>query len=310
METTKINLGGEPQGKKETEKLNVVTAAAENSQAAASEPVEETGENSPQEESKKRGLGAIGRMAAAAVGGAALGGGVAMAAGLGVDADAGEDPEPVPAPAPKPTPQEQEAPVAPEEAEDPIEAPEPIEAPSPTPATTDATTDETSGGPTPEPDIDTQIEEILVDPDDIDGERVMNVEGTGVVEVEGVEYGAAMVTDDEGNTYYLVDVDGEVNDPNATYDIIIDAENGEVGSVPINLTQSDAQLMAEGGVAYVEPIVGDTNNVAQAEMAEDVYDPASGQPLAEEEPYMPEETFDPMADNIAGDGMDLIDPMS
>jgi hypothetical protein len=139
-----------------------------------------------------------------------------------------------------------------------------------TPTPTSTPTPEPTPTPTPEPTP--HIDEILVDPDDIDGEQIMNIEGIGTVEMGGSEFNAAMVTDDEGNTFYLVDVDGEVNDPNATYDIIVDAETGDMVGLPTNLSVSDATAMAESGVGYHPPVENDSYNVPDDQMAEDIYD--------------------------------------
>ena len=297
METTEINLNQEPQGKKETEKINVSNNTENYSETVASsvaanlDAVEQT-------EPKKKNMGGVARMAAAAVGGAVLGGGAAMAAnapdGGEDEGDAGqtEISEPTQKPTPTPTPE-------------PTPDPTPEPTPDPTPEPTPDPTPEPEHTPAPEPENVVHIDEVLVDPDDLDGDRIMNIEGTGKVEIEGVEFNTATVTDEAGNTYYMVDVDGEVDDPNATYDIIVDAETGDMALLPTDISVSDAQLMADNGIAYTNPVAGDSNNVAHDEMLADVYDPS--QPDSEDG-FVPEEQYDPLAD--PGTGADIFDPLS
>jgi hypothetical protein len=208
METTKLNTEGEITKAKEPQKLNESTM---NDGVDYSETVAEQDETA---EPRKRKFGTAAAAAVAGLGGAIVGGGAAMAANINPEPTPGPTPEPTPEPAPEPTPEPQ---------------PEPKPTPEPTPEPTPGPTPEPTPGPTPEPIPEPEsphIEEILIDDDDIDGEQIMNIEGTGIVEVEGVEYNAALVTDEAGNTYYMVDVDGEAGDPNATYDIIVDAETG------------------------------------------------------------------------------------
>lgn len=299
METTRINLNEEPKGKKETERLNVNTEAE-----CYTEPVvdntdqaEETDPNA----SKKKILGDAAKMAAAGAIGGIVGGGTAMAAGLSHDGEnvPEEEPvaEPTPAPAPKPNPKPDTASTTETEPETEQVLEEVVEEVQEPAA-------EVTSGPAP---VDSpHIEEILVDTEDIDGEKIMNIEGTGTVEIEGVEFNTAVVTDEAGNTYFMVDVDGEVNDPNATYDIIVDAETGEGSLLPTSLSVSDAQLMADNGIAYTNPNPDDSNNVAHDEMVADIYDPS--QPTQEE--YIPEEQYDPLADNSLDAGADLLDSLS
>lgn len=298
METTKINLNEEPKGKKETERLDVNTEADRYTEPIV-ENTDESAETS-QDETKKKSLGDVAKMAAAGAIGGLVGGGTAVAANLPHGTEETKEDPPAqattPTPAPKPTPEQKpETEQVQEQAQE--SAPEQIQETAtevtPTPA------------PAPAPDDSPHIEEVLVDADDIDGERIMNIEGTGMVEIEGVEFNAAVVTDEAGNTYYMVDVDGEVNDPNATYDIIVDAETGEMAGLPTNLSVSDAQLMADNGIAYTEPIADDSNNIAQADMQQDVYDPSQPVP---EEGFVAEEQYDPLADNSLD--TDIIDALS
>ncbi len=308
METVKVNVGNEPQGKKETERVKVAPdQGGENTVASGSE----------QDDASKKDHKGVARMVAAGIGGAALGGGVAMAADGGEDPivsgggqAAGDEqatdgdgkpavnPTPEPAPAPEPIP-------GPGPEPDPTPDPEPDPEPEPTP--------EPEPDPAPSPEeASPHIEEILVDPDDIDGERIMNIEGTGTLELDGTEYNAALVTDEAGNTYYLVDVDGEVNDPNATYDIVVDTENGEMADMHVNLSVSDAQLMAENHIAYTGPVGGDSNNIAQAEMDHDIYDPSQDTGVSPmDDPYIePQPDFDPLAEAGIDPLADIIDPLA
>lgn len=280
METTKINMGGNTQGKKETEKVSVNTDGVNYSDTMATSKEN----SSAEEDGKKKNMGGKVRTAAAGVGGAVLGGGAAMAANARQDetsseaeAESGVESAAVSQPNPEP-----EADVTPE----PQPASDPVVAPAP----------ETSP----------HIEEILVDPDDLDGNSIMNIEGTGTVEIDGTEVNAAVVTDEAGNSYYLVDVDGEVNDPNATYDIIVDAETGEMAGVPTNLSVSDAQMMADNGIGYTGPNDDDSNNIAQAEMEADIYDPS--QPIAQVYDPEPGIGTNDLADLDIEPLIDVIDP--
>lgn len=282
METTKINMGGNTQGKKETEKVNVNTDGMNYSDTMATSKEN----SSAEEDGKKKNMGGKVRTAAAGVGGAVLGGGAAMAANARQDetlSEAESESEVESAAVSQPNP-EPEADVTPEP--QPAPASDPVVAPAP----------ETSP----------HIEEILVDPDDLDGDSIMNIEGTGTVEIDGTEVNAAVVTDEAGNSYYLVDVDGEVNDPNATYDIIVDAETGEMAGVPTNLSVSDAQMMADNGIGYTGPDGDDSNNIAQAEMEADIYDPS--QPIAQVSDPEPEIGIDDLADLGIDPLIDVIDP--
>lgn len=288
METTKINMSGAPHGKKPTEKINVNTSAEK-----FSGPVEEKQDGILEEEAPKKDRKGMARTVAAGVAGAAMGGGVAMAANTGTDTakESEAEPEAEPISAPESKPQTEQEPEQESEFE-----PSPEPAPEPEPIVA------------PEPETSPHIEEILVDPDDIDGNHIMNIEGTGTVEIEGTEVNAAIVIDEAGNSYYLVDVDGEVNDPNATYDIIVDAETGEMTGMPTNLSVGDAQMMADNGIAYTEPVADDSNNIAQAEMEMDIYDPS--QPVEEEPAFESEVGTDSLADNGFDTAVDILDPLA
>ncbi len=286
----------------ETEKLNV-NSGVENYTEPIVENNDESEETGPNE-AKKKVFGEVAKMAAASAIGGIVGGGTAMAANLSRDDEnvPKEEPdvEPTPAPAPNPTPQP-----TPQPAPEPTPQPAPEPAPSPQPGSTPEP--QPTPTPAPKPNYSPHIEEVLVDPDDIDGDKIFNIEGTGTVEIEGMEFNSAVVTDEAGNTYFMVDVDGELNDPNATYDIIVDAETGEGTLLPTSLSVSDAQLMADNGIAYTGPTAADSNNIAQVEMQQDIYDPS--QPAQEAE-YIPEEQYDPLADNSLDTGTDLLDSLS
>lgn len=301
METTKINMGEQPQAKKETERINTNTGSVD-----YSESVDNNRNETVIDETNMDGKGKKIRTAAAAgIGGAALGGGVAMAAN---STDETVEDEPEPTPEPKPA-SKSEPKNEPKKEPEPEPAPEPVPAPTPEQATGTEQASNTEQNPGPEPASSPHIEEVLVDPNDIDGEHIMNIVGTGTTEIEGVEFNTAMVTDQAGNTYFMVDVDGEVNDPNATYDIIVDAETGEMVGLPFNLSQSDANLMADNGMYYVEPSGEDSNNIAQADMKQDVFDP-SGEDVTMAEPtYTPEPEFEVLAENPIEPSIDIIEPI-
>lgn len=295
METTKINMGEQPKGKKETEKLN-----RDDHGVSYSTSAEKTGEATP-EEAKKKNIGNAARSAAAGAVGGMVGGGVAMAANAaseGGAADAVDDSLNL-----HPSPNTQAASrTEQEESPDDAVIEEDLAEEKPIENLQGGDTPEMQEAPAPQQEAP-HIEEILVDPDDIDGDKIMNIEGTGIVEIDGAEVNAAIVTDGEGNTYFMVDVDGEINDPNATYDIIVDAENGEMASIPMELSVSDAQLMADNNIAYTGPVDGDSNNIAQEDMLVDIYDPS--------QPVDDEPSFTELADGQDSDPMmDLIDPLA
>lgn len=288
MKTVEINMGSESKGKKPTERININTGAEQ-----YREITEDKQRENHEEENPKKKHNGTARTVAAGVAGAAMGGGVAMAANTGTDTakESEAEPEAEPISAPESKSQTEQEP----EQESELE-PSPEPAPEPEPIVA------------PEPETSPHIEEILVDPDDIDGNHIMNIEGTGTVEIEGTEVNATIVTDEAGNSYYLVDVDGEVNDPNATYDIIVDAETGEMTGMPTNLSVGDAQMMADNGIAYTEPVADDSNNIAQAEMEMDIYDPS--QPVEEEPAFESEVGTDSLADNGFDTAVDILDPLA
>lgn len=295
METAKINLNEEPKDKKETEKLNV-TSGAENYAETISENKEKTAQDKP----KKKGLGEVSKMAAAGAVGGMVGGGVVRAANPSQEGESVTE-EPVAEEATSSSASKPSTQPAPEPQSSPTPEPSPEQEPTPKPEP------QPTPDPAPSPETSPHIEEVLVDPDDIDGDKIMNIEGTGTVEIEGVEFNTAIVTDEAGNTYYMVDVDGEVNDPNATYDIVIDAETGESTLIPTDLSVSDAQLMSDNGIAYTNPTPVDSNNIVHDEMMADVYDPSS--PTQEVESNV-EALNDPLAVNELNSGDELFDSLS
>lgn len=263
METEKIRFNEAKDEQNETQPINTdptgVTYDEESPQADSSE-----------KESKKSG-GSWAHVAAAGIVGAGVGAGAAMAAeGMHGHGEVPEEkPEQEekddPASAPKPTPKSTTKQVPESESEP--------ESESNTEQEQDQIT-EPKPAPKPEPSAPSpHIEEILVDPDDIDPVSAFDVDDVGVVNIEGSDYNVAMVTGNDGNSYMLVDVDGEAGDPNATFDIVVDS-TGEMVGLPIDVTVNDAKLMADNGIGYMAPTPDDSNNVADNIMEQDINDPS------------------------------------
>lgn len=274
METTSIKLNEEPKGKEK--RVNANTNVAKGNETLENSQEESIENDSSQKVSPKHDRRGVARTMAASAVGAALGSGFTMA----VDGEDGGNQTPD---APTPTEPKQEPEVTPKPRSESQSNSKPIEDEPVKKTTIDELVDERKieseadpnqqDGPLPEQDSP-HIEEILVDPEDLDGDLVMNIQGTGTIEVEGSEVNAALVTDDEGNTYFLVDVDGEVNDPNATYDIVVDAETAEVVELPATITVADAELAVNSDPTYIAPTNDDSNNVSVAEMKNDILDPS------------------------------------
>lgn len=271
METSTINLTEDRENKKETRKLNEPVSGV----AYSEEPAEK--------DSKGTKYGTIGRTLATGALGAAVGSGTVMASEALTGSEAVHDNQP----------SESSIQESPEVSAMPEHS---MSDATPEPAIVEPMPQDPSAQEPVPPDPNPVISEEEIDPNDLDGTGMMNVERTGVVELDGNEYNAALVTDEAGNEYYLVDVDGEVGDPNATYDLVIDS-TGEYAPIPDGLSVEDAQMMADNGIGYVNPLAGDSNNIAQDSMEEDIHDLAEASDPTTAETINPEDDiYDPLAD--------------
>ena len=90
---------------------------------------------------------------------------------------------------------------------------------------------------------------IMVDPTDIDMENI-DIAAVGTVEtVDGEVLSAAQFTGENGETLYMVDVNG-----NGEYDVITDESGNVLADAPSTLTVSDSQSIVganEGEYGYL-----------------------------------------------------------
>lgn len=99
---------------------------------------------------------------------------------------------------------------------------------------------------------------IMVDPTDIDMENI-DIAAVGTVEtVDGEVLSAAQFTGENGETLYMVDVNG-----NGEYDVITDESGNVLADAPSTLTVSDSQSIVganEGEYGYLAQDNSDNNN--------------------------------------------------
>lgn len=101
---------------------------------------------------------------------------------------------------------------------------------------------------------------IMVDPTDIDLENI-DIAAVGTVEtVDGEVLSAAQFTGENGETLYMVDVNG-----NGEYDVITDEGGNVLADAPSTLTVSDSQSIVganEGEYGYLAQDNSDNNDAA------------------------------------------------
>lgn len=124
------------------------------------------------------------------------------------------------------------------------------------------------------------IEGEYIDLRDSADNMVLNVEEVGVVNIEGNDLNAATVTDDEGNTLLMVDVDGIPGDMSGTYDIVLDESGNMMTMEGLTMTVGDATMLAQANHQetpnYIEPnhdtIYGD---IAMNDVDSNIIDPST-----------------------------------
>ncbi|MBO7489660.1 MAG: hypothetical protein J6T88_05220 [Bacteroidales bacterium] len=222
----------------------------------------------------------MGSRAAAAVGGA-----VGAAAGFAADEVFGRTTEEPVVPEKEPVEEQ-------EKVEEPVVERNEPEKPEPEPVTPDPVNpdpvnpDPVNPNPVnPEPnpdDVDDIISGEFVDQNDIVDDTILKVEEVGTINMYGNDYNAAVVTiGPEGESYVMVDVDGDLADPNATYDFILDENLNPVSAMPQTVTVDDAVAMMEGEQNALDPNVFSNPNwandaetqVAMNDIETDMIDP-------------------------------------
>lgn len=134
---------------------------------------------------------------------------------------------------------------------------------------------------TPEEVVNEIISGEFVDPRDVESEQLFNIDEVSVLNIEGNDYNVATITDEYGNEMRLVDVDGEAGDVNGTFDIMIDAETGEMLSLnEVTLTVGDAVVLAQAN-HQEDPGYYHTgedsiyNDIAMNEVEDNIVDPCT-----------------------------------
>lgn len=114
---------------------------------------------------------------------------------------------------------------------------------------------------------------IMVDPADIDAGN-LDIAAVGNIEtVDGQTLTAAQFTGDNGETLYMVDVDGD-----HTYDIVTDASGNVLANIPSTVTVSDTENIIgvnngdTGYLAQNEHDINDAQNTDANDVTEDIVD--------------------------------------